>query len=305
MEGLTVYVDLLFFVGFLIDGALIWVCSRLSGRKLKRAGWIVSAVLAALFGVLFCIWGHSAWIRIIGGILSAVLTCVLSFGFCGWKALGRDLLVYSAVNGCYVSLLFLAAALPGTSRLFLTSEGSLFCRVTLPALLLFTVLICTGLVCVGRFFRKRPARARICSCRVTLFDRQAEVLCYVDSGNFLRDTLSGFPVAVVEFSSLRELFPEHFRDTDLMTSQFGVFLQNRFRLIPYRGLSSGGVLAAFKPDSFQVNGIVKDAVVALSPERLEPHGRYHGIIGSAFIDVSPSSSRFTGKERSSIWKKVS
>ncbi len=102
----------------------------------------------------------------------------------------------------------------------------------------------------------------------------------VDSGNLLRDPLTGLPVLVVSQTAVRSLFPEYLDLCDLQDLPMG------FRLLSVRTASGRALWPLFRPEvcRIYVNGRAQEAraLVAVS-------GEYQGIQALVPLQALPSS----------------
>ena len=120
---------------------------------------------------------------------------------------------------------------------------------------------------------------------ISLGGRSISVTGMVDTGNDLRDPVSGLPVVVVDWDSLKHIMPQevsHFFlsawdmvSTRLTESEIG----KRLRLIPYTNVSGHRqILPAFKPDALYLTGkhgrFQKSALVGVAGKPLSPRGLY-------------------------------
>ena len=116
----------------------------------------------------------------------------------------------------------------------------------------------------------------------------------VDTGNRLREPLSGMPVVVVEGEALHHILPEHLRPavaametgdlepvSRLLASERW---SSRFRVIPFASIGrEHGLLIGFRPDEVRV--VVDGRAVPVGPcilglcrGRLDPEGAYRALI---------------------------
>lgn len=112
----------------------------------------------------------------------------------------------------------------------------------------------------------------------------------VDTGNNLRDPVSGLPVIVIDWEALRSLMPPEvsafFMSTwDALPAALPeTSVGTRLRLVPYESLSGRmGVLPGFRPDRLALVGksglrVFKNAIVCASQERLSPSGLYQALL---------------------------
>ncbi len=97
---------------------------------------------------------------------------------------------------------------------------------------------------------------------VDLFGKERKFSAYLDTGNMLKEPLSGLPVAVVAYPAIAELLPPGVREvlgggTQIEWGELERVLQGssaatKFRLIPYRSLDKDDYLVAFRPDRITI-----------------------------------------------------
>jgi stage II sporulation protein GA (sporulation sigma-E factor processing peptidase) len=119
----------------------------------------------------------------------------------------------------------------------------------------------------------------------------------VDTGNNLRDPVSGLPVIVIDWDVLRSLMPPEVSAFFMSTwdaippvlSETSV--GTRLRLVPYESLSGRmGVLPGFRPDRLALIGknglrVFKNAIVCASQERLSPSGLYQALLHPDLVNL--------------------
>lgn len=110
----------------------------------------------------------------------------------------------------------------------------------------------------------------------------------MDTGNSLRDPITGSRVLVCELSVLLPLFSncerrvllENVNDPMLIPEKISELEgSSLFRLIPYRAVGvKSGFLPAFKPDKLFYNGKeVRNPLVAVSAGKLSDNGGYSAL----------------------------
>lgn len=99
--------------------------------------------------------------------------------------------------------------------------------------------------------------------RFTLQGKAVMLPAMRDSGNLLRDGLTGIPVIVVPAGRMKALLPDPVRADDLSTLPPG------WRLISVRTVSGRGLLMCFRPDQTELIGTNQghwvEAMIAVSP----------------------------------------
>jgi len=115
----------------------------------------------------------------------------------------------------------------------------------------------------------------VVSVRVRLGDRERTLTGLRDSGNDLRDPVSGVAAAVADRAALGDLLPRDLpADPAAALAALGADApsRGRFRLLPYRTVGASGLMLAFRPDELEADGVIEQALIALSPTPLGEAG---------------------------------
>lgn len=252
------YLDLWFGLNLLCDYLLCLLTARASGLFLRRGRY----ALAALFGAVYACAALFPSL----GFLSLPGWKLLGGAFMGWIAFGaerhplRCMLLFFAVSASFGGALL---ALSGGRRL----------RIS-PQELLLSFWLCYGIGALlfrfGGLFHTRETHA-VC---VEHGGRQARFQALIDTGNSLRDPVSGAHVLIATPRALRGILRESAALFDtlgpvqLQTLSMQIpELAGRLRLLPYSAVGGGGLLPAFRPERLSIDGQErKDYLIAISPD---------------------------------------
>lgn len=273
---MTVYPDLAFLLGMVLHGAIFWLTLLL--LDLRRPRWIfwVATLCSGISSAIYLLAQIPVLIPIIIGILSFL------FLFWGKSFIGT---LWNMLTGYGILILYLGVFIIVCGGIFRFSFvffefGGYFMLSFFQSL--FSAFFSFGLCLIFVRIRKKQKGKIYCNCSMCVEGISVSFRAYVDTGNFLTDPVSGFPVVVLEFPLLRKTFGNDFPLP--MTYEFAERFSSRVRVIPYRSVSGGGqMLSGFVPESFTVNGVPRKVVVAVSDRNLECRGRFSGIIGSNLL----------------------
>ncbi len=274
---MVVYLDRVFALNGLLDYALLVVCGTVTATPLRRRRILPAAALGGLYACLTL----TGSLRFLGTapmqLVAGFLLCVLAFGT--GRGLFRRLLV----------LLLLSAAFSGVvlalTGLFSAPASLVGSRVYYPVSLGTLVLTAGGAFGVMRWAlrRLRHQGGDIARVKVRLRGRTADFTALRDTGNTLRDPVSGSPVLVADRSIFLKLLPE-LKDGDL-SRPAELLAEARVlgagpRLIPYRTVGvSRGMLLALRPEDVEINGEKEAMLVAFSPVPVSDGGGYEALLG--------------------------
>lgn len=256
---LTVYLDLVMLLNFLVDFLLLLGTNRLSGFPAAPG----RCALAAVFGSIYAGCCLLPGFRFLGNFLwrcvSLCLMAAVAFGFRrdAVKRGGVFLLLSLALEGmalCFTRQNFTALAL-GAAGVWL------LCRVSF------------GDGAVGREFVPVTLRYG---------EKTASFTALRDTGNTLRDPITGEPVLVVSGQIGEQL-------TGLTRHQLSSPLETMaarplpgLRLIPYHAVgNSGGLLLAMRFPGAVVGKKEQTVLAAFAAEGLSNTGMYQALTGGA------------------------
>ena len=248
--GNEVYADLYFLVNASMDLLCLLITSTLLHRRTRRWRALLGAALGGVYAV-------AALVLEMGGAWGLLCDAAAALAVCGAVFAGR---------GSRPSALLQAAAVFAlTSVLMGGVMTALFAwlnRLQLPleslqgdglSVWMFALLAAVSgvLTLRGGRFLGRSRRTRSVTLLVTLFGKTVSLRAMVDSGNLLRDPVSGRSVIVVEREKLRPVLPPaFFREGRRWIPDHDT--ARRVRLIPAQTATGPGMLTAFLPEALTV-----------------------------------------------------
>lgn len=251
---MTVYLDLVVLLNFLVDGLLLLAANRLTGHPPQ---WKRSSLAAALGGIYAgaCMLPQ---FRFLGGLFYRVLSlaamAVIAFG---WNA--------SALRRGTVFVL-LCMALGGIAQ---GLEGRGFASLVLAAGVL-AVLCHWGI-------RTPIGAQQFQPVELIWKGRKLRLTALVDTGNTLRDPITGASVLVAGVDVAQKLgIPRSIIEDPIS----GFTELSGARLIPYRAVGCPqGMLLAIRCEQVILNGQRISPIVAFAPERLGMADQYQVLAG--------------------------
>ena len=253
---MTVYLDLVMLVNFLVDLLLLVAAQRLCGYPLRLKRVILSAGIGAIYAgacVLpgFRFLGNMFWRLAVLGLMS-----VAAFGWNRW------ILRRSAI------FVFLSMALGGIA-LGLGNGGTV-------ALIAAAGAVC-AICAVG--FRGNALVKEYVSVKLTYGGVTRELTALVDTGNALKDPITGLSVLVVGADVAKQLLG---LTQEQLLSPIETMAESKIpglRLIPYRSVGNpNGMMLAVKMERVCMDDQEIGEVVAFAPQILGA-GKFQALAG--------------------------
>lgn len=251
-----VYLDLVMGLNFLVDYLLLVASQRLSGFSGDRKRLLAAAAVGAVYSGGCCLPG----LRFLAGlhwrIISLVLICAVAFGWNkgAWRRGGIFLLLTMALGGLAMQL----------------ERGNILTLLLASASLWVLTVAAFGGRVGGRSFLPLE---------ISDGENTLHLTALVDSGNTLRDPVSGEEVLVVGPEEAQRL-------TGLSREQLSAPMDTLsfravpgLRLIPYRAVGGSGMLLAKRFPRVRLGNRDGSALVAFAPHHLGD-GSYQALAGS-------------------------
>lgn len=251
----TIYIDSLFLLNLVIDYLLLRCTAVVCGLSPKRRRYLAGALVGAVFSVAVYLPG---WV-----FLSSPAVKLSVAGLMALAAYGSE----KSLMRCLLTFLIISAAFGGFIWCITLMGGY-------PAFDMRTLVLSFSLcyVLLWLTFRFRSARSdrQLVTVELTFLGRTAVFTAMTDTGNDLRDPISGEKVMVVCPHALRPIFDGFeelpFDDPIALSERWNAIaqLQGKLRLVPYRSVGESGMLPAFRADAITVGGENRPMLTAIS-----------------------------------------
>lgn len=256
---MSVYVDIVIILNFLVDFLLLLGTNRLSGFPPGIRRSALAAALGAVYSGACLLPGFHFLMNTLWRTVSLILMAVIAFGWnkSALKRGGLFLLLSMALGG-------IAMGLGGGS--------------------FWMLLVCAGgvwLLCAVSFGKSAGEREYV-PLALTYGENRVNLIALRDTGNTLCDPITGEQVLVIGAEHASRL-------TGLTEQQLRAPLETAahrpipgLRLIPYRAVGqAGGMLLALRFRDVQVGSRRMDALVAFAPEAVGKGECYQALTGGA------------------------
>ena len=256
-DRLRIYLDLAILLNTAVDFMLLMGTNALAGFP---SGWkrnLAAAVLGGFYGGLcllpmFSFLGGVLWRGIFLGLMASVAF--------GWnrgsiKRIGIFVLLSMAMGGIAIGF--------GQGR---------FGTVLLSG-------VCVWILCIAAFGGRVGEREYV-PVTVSYEEREVRVLALKDTGNTLRDPITGEQVLVLSADAAERLTGLTKEQIESPLDTLASRVLPGLRLIPYRAVGQGGgMLLAMRFDNVKIGSRQQSAVVAFAAEGLGEGTMYQALTG--------------------------
>lgn len=250
--GQTVYVDLFFMINFSMDFLCFFLTSQLLGDKLPLFRTLLASAVGGIYANVALFLSTGGIFSVALDVLVCVLMCLIAFG--GQKGLLARTCVYVAVSmalGGFMTAIFALLNRAEPSLDGIEGDG-------ISAWLLALLAVVSALLTLvgGRFFRRKSAKKYTYVC-VRMNGKEKNIRALCDSGNLLREPLSGKACVIADVGAVSELISAELTAAVKSKSAEGIDrlktdTARRIKLIPTKTAVSDGLLIALRTDGLLV-----------------------------------------------------
>ena len=253
----TVYADILFLINFSMDFFCFYITSVLLHRPFPKLRALFSSAVGGVYSVAILFAGFLPFLELVCDIGMWLLMCVVVF--CGKNVrFGKFMLSSAVYIGVAVALGGIMTAVMNMMNLLGFSGVSENSGEGMPVWLFALIAVISGAATLGggKFFREKQSE-HTADIEITYLGKSIRLTAVCDSGNFVRDPISGKSVVVADLSPLARALPDPLiravRNNDAsMLSELSGESARKLRLVPTRTATGGGMLFALTPDRLTV-----------------------------------------------------
>ncbi len=267
---MDIYLDVLIFLNTFVNFFILTLTSKLCKDGYKLYRMLLAALVGALFSLYIFLPPQNFILENLYKIIISGVIILICFGFDSIKALLRRTAVFFVATFIYGGIMMAVWLVLKPDNLAI-NNGIVYLDIS-PIILIAATLISYLIISVIRFFTRRDASAgkRVTLTVETMYG-EITVTALLDTGNSLRDSITGNSVIIIEKELAEKLF-EILPTTENIASGD---LQNvkGFRLLPFSTIGGKGLISAFKPKRVTVKTeneikLLGEVLVAISEEKL-------------------------------------
>lgn len=297
---MTVYLDIVFFENIIMNYIIIYATAVVIKINIKQFRIILSSIMGAIYTIVMYLNIIPIYSNFLMKFILSLVMCYIAFYPQNFKKLCKDLIIFYLTSfvfgGCVFALMyFLKPQLVSIKNGVFV--GAYPIKVALIGSVISFILIQISFKIVKTKLSKKDILYEI---EIIINNKFTKLKGLLDTGNLLKDPITGNPVIVVESKSLYEIFPKEILDNiskiiggdtnELMENEKFNQIISRFRIIPFSSLGKqNGLLLGIKAD--KINIILEDkkesinnVIVGIYDKSFSKNGAYSAIFGLDMLE---------------------
>ncbi len=293
---MTIYVDIVLLENLCMNYIILFGTAYIIKIKVKHIRILLASLIGAVYAVLAYAGVFPIYANLITKIILSICMTYIAFNPKKLKGLIKELILFYlvsfALGGCAFALLYIVRP----QDIFMKNGvyiGTYPLKIALLGGITGFVITYVAIKIVKTRITKNEI---IYKAIIKIEEQEIEINVLLDTGNMLKDPISGDAVIMVEKNKLYKILPNEMLDN---TNKFlgGEFenaesleYRKRIRFIPFTSVGKqNGMLLGIKPDLVKiitdVDEIVNEkTIIGVYEKTFSKYGKYSGLIGLDILE---------------------
>lgn len=286
---MTVYLDVIFIENICMNYIILFATGLINKSKISKIRLILSSLLGSAYAILSYMLLSSDLSNILIKFFLSIAMVYLGLKPENIRTLLKYLVIFYltsfAFGGCTFFLLYFIRP-----QDILVRNGILVGAYPIKIAILGGVL---GFIVINIAFSvvkgKITKKDMFGKIEIFLFENRIDTEVMLDTGNLLKEPITGLPVVIVEKDVLKELIPINILENmnNIIQGEqenLGEY-SSRLRVIPYTSLGKdNGMLLGLKVDKVNINFrddtySIDNVIIGIYSRNLDNSRQYHALIG--------------------------
>lgn len=293
---MTIYLDIIFLENLCMNYIILYATAIITKTKPKIIRILIASIIGAIYAIVVVLNILEIYSNIFFKFLISIIIVYLALETKNIKNLVKNIIIFYLTSftfgGVALALLY-----------FVKPENILMRNGvyvgTYPIKIAFMGGILGFIIITVAFsvIKKKINRKTIyCDIKISINERIVQTKALLDTGNFLKDPISGLPVVIVESNILKRILPyELLDDMQLILNGKNVIniessnILSKFRIIPFNSLGKeNGILLGIKADYVIVftpeENKIENVIIGIYDGNLTKDGSYSSLISLELLE---------------------
>lgn len=290
---MTIYLDVVIVENLIMNAIITYATAIVTKSKMNHIRIIIASLIGAIYSVLSYISGLPIFSNLFFKIFLSIIMVYIAFNPKEMKVLGKQILLFYLTSFLFGGVAFAMIYVIKPQEILM--KNGLFLG-TYPLKTVFVGAIVASIILITAFKvvkSKITKKDMYCEVTIRLQGKFKNIYVMIDTGNLLKDPISGMPVIVVEHTQLYDILPKEILDNleailggdlEKISERIKKEYLTKLKVIPYSSLGKqNGMLLGMKAEKIEIHKedtiIRNDVIVGIYNKALTKRGEYNGLIG--------------------------
>ncbi|CDE25023.1 sigma-E processing peptidase SpoIIGA [Clostridium sp. CAG:440] len=294
---MTIYIDVVLFENLIMNYIILLATGIILKIKIKHLRLIIASLIGAIYSIFGYISNIKAYSNMILKIILSIIIIYVAYNPQDVKKMWKELLVFYLTSFAFGGAAFALIYIVKPQDILM--KNGLFLG-TYPLKTVILAAIVTFILIIGVFKivkSKISKKDMFKDIKINIEGKEVQVKAMVDTGNMLKEPISGKPVIVVEHTLLYDILPKEILnnlekilggDIESLPDEIKNKYISKLKFIPFSSLGKqNGMLIGIKPTYVEVmqeeNTKKEDVIIGIYNKSFTKNGEYRALIGIDLI----------------------
>ena len=290
---MTIYIDIIIVENLIMNYIILYATGLISKSKKSYLRMFWASLIGAIYATLEYVLKVNIYSNIILKTILSIIIVYVAFYPQNAKKMCKQLVLFYVTTFTFGGIATYLIYVLKPQNIIIKNGmyvGTYVLKVIFIGAIVGTIILAIAFKMAKNKLTKKDM---ICKVKIKLNGKEETVEAMVDTGNMLKEPITGTPVVVVERTSLYELLPKEILNTteSILGGDFEKIpeeIKNEYvpklKLIPFASLGKqNGMLVGIKPEKIEVineqTEEEKNAIIGIYNKSLTKRGEYKALIG--------------------------
>lgn len=289
---MTVYLDIILLENICMNYIILLATGIINKCKISHFRIMISSLLGAIYAIITYLNIFEAYSNLIFKMILSIVMIYIAYLAKNVKKLFKELIIFYLTSFAFGGISFALLYMINPSQVKV-KNGVFVGTYPLKVVLLGGIVGFLTIIIAFKSYKGRMNKKDIYyDIKIKLGDKEVETKAIIDTGNFLKEPITGFPVVVVERSLMYSIIPKCILNNidEILSGNLDKMSEHeeyisRIRVIPYSSLGNkNGMLLGIKADQIIIeNKIVNNIILGIYKESLTKIGEYRALVGLELV----------------------
>lgn len=290
---MTIYIDIIIVENLIMNYIILYATGLISKSKKSYLRMFLASLIGAIYATLEYVLKVNIYSNIILKTILSIIIVYVAFYPQNAKKMCKQIVLFYVTTFTFGGIATYLIYVLKPQNIIIKNGmyvGTYVLKVIFIGAIVGTIILAIAFKMAKN---KLTQKDMICKVKIKLNGKEETVEAMVDTGNMLKEPITGTPVVVVERTSLYELLPKEILNNteSILGGDFEKIpeeIKNEYvpklKLIPFASLGKqNGMLVGIKPEKIEVineqTEEEKNAIIGIYNKSLTKRGEYKALIG--------------------------
>ena len=290
---MTIYIDVIIVENLIMNYIILYATGTISKVKISYLRIFCSSLIGAIYAITEYTFKLNIYSNIIIKTILSVIIIYVAFNPQNIKKKCKQLIIFYVTTFTFGGIATYLIYVLKPQNIIIKNGmyvGTYVLKVIFIGAIIGTIIL---FIAFKQVKSKITKKDMICKIKIKINGKEKTLDAMVDTGNMLKEPITGTPVAVVERTSLYDLLPKEILNNteSILGGDFKNIPEDikreyipKLKIIPFASLGKqNGMLVGIKPEKIEIINEQteenKNAIIGIYNKSLTKKGEYNALIG--------------------------